>query len=188
MLARFGVPPTMIAIIRQFHDGMRAQVRLDGGKESEWFAVGQGLRQGCVLAPLLFNIFFTAVLNTAEERFREDPEVTADVVSIRWTPPATDGGATKGVTVGSCNLWSMLYADDAGLVSRSPRSLAKMMATVVEVCGAYGLTVAETKTETMVMRPPGHVAEDLRMEAAGQRYKQTEPFVYLGGTVRQRPI
>ena len=48
-----------------------------------------------MLAPLLFNIFFIAVLNTAEERFREDPEVTADLVSIRWTFPATDGGVTK---------------------------------------------------------------------------------------------
>ena len=101
---------------------------------------------------------------------------------MRWTPPATDGGATKGATAGSCNLWSMLYADDAGI--RSPRSLATMMTAVVEVCGAYGLTVvAETKTETMVMRPPDCVAEDLRVEAAGQRYKQTEQFVYLGGTV-----
>ena len=41
-----------------------------------------------------------------------------------------------------------------------------LMTAVVEVCGAYGLTVAETKTETMVMRPD-HVAEDLRVQAAG---------------------
>ena len=44
VLARFGVPPVMVDIVRQFHDGMRAGVRLDGGRVSEWFEVGQGLR------------------------------------------------------------------------------------------------------------------------------------------------
>ena len=37
------------------HDGMRARVQLDGGDFSAWFNVCQGLRQGCVLPPLLFN-------------------------------------------------------------------------------------------------------------------------------------
>ena len=67
-------------------------------------------------------------------------------------------------------IWSMLYADDVAIVSRPPASLAKMMTAVVEVCGAYGPTVVERKTETMVMRPPHHAQEDLEIVAAGQRY------------------
>ena len=55
----------MLAVIRQFHDGMRACVRLDDGECSHMFNVEQGLRQGCVLAPLLFKILFTAVLRVA---------------------------------------------------------------------------------------------------------------------------
>ena len=58
VLARFGVAPRMLAVIRQFYDGMRACVRLDDGECSDMFDVEQGLRQGCALAPLLFNIFF----------------------------------------------------------------------------------------------------------------------------------
>ena len=60
VLARFGVPQNEISVIRQFHDGMRACVRLDDRVYSGWLAVKQGIRQGCVLAPLLFNIFFAA--------------------------------------------------------------------------------------------------------------------------------
>ena len=72
VLARFGVPQNIISVIRQFHDGMRACVRLDDRVCSRWFAVEQGLRQGCVLTPLLFNIFFAAVINVAYLRFKAD--------------------------------------------------------------------------------------------------------------------
>ena len=44
---------------------MRACVRNDDGVCSEWFEVAQGLWQGCVLVPLLFIIFFTAMLIVA---------------------------------------------------------------------------------------------------------------------------
>ena len=53
VLTRIGVPPQMIAIIQQFHDGMNACVRPDDVVCSDWFDVEQGLRQGCVLSPLL---------------------------------------------------------------------------------------------------------------------------------------
>ena len=69
VLARFGVPQNMISVVRQLHDGMRVCVRLDDKVCSGWFAVEQGLRQGCVLALLLFNIFFAAVINVASTRF-----------------------------------------------------------------------------------------------------------------------
>ena len=44
VLARAGVPSAMIDVIRQFHDGMRARVRMDDGELSERFEVTQGLR------------------------------------------------------------------------------------------------------------------------------------------------
>ena len=69
---RFGVPATILAVIRRFHDGMRARVRTDEGEHSEWLDVTQGLRQGCVLSPLLFNMFFAAVIYVVLARFSED--------------------------------------------------------------------------------------------------------------------
>ena len=45
LLTRIRVPPQMIAVIRQLHDGMRACVRPDDGVCSDWFQVEQGLRR-----------------------------------------------------------------------------------------------------------------------------------------------
>ena len=47
-------------------------MRLDGRVFSRSFVVEQGLPQGCVLAPLLMNIFFAAVINLASTRFKAD--------------------------------------------------------------------------------------------------------------------
>ena len=86
VLACFGTPPQMIDVIRQFHDGMRARVRSDDGRYSEWFEVAQGLRQGCVLSPLLFNVFFAAILFDVLERFSKDAGILADLIHLRKQP------------------------------------------------------------------------------------------------------
>ena len=80
VLARFGVPPRMLAVIHQFHYGMQARVRLDDGERPDKFDVGQGLKQGCVLAPLLFNMFFMAVLRVGEKRFLADASIMENKV------------------------------------------------------------------------------------------------------------
>ncbi|CAM9677313.1 unnamed protein product [Sphacelaria rigidula] len=77
----------------------------------------------------------------------------------------------------------MLYADNAGIASRSRESLAKMITAVVEVHAAFGLVVAEKKTVTMHMRSPNMETDTIEVEAAAQRYKQIESFLYLGGKI-----
>ena len=171
--------------IRQFHDGMRACVRSDDGRCSEWFEVAQGLRQGCVLSPLLFNVFFAAILRIVLERFSKDAGILADLIHLHEHP--SNVGPETALDYVRRAIWGMLYADDACIVSRSPRGLGRMMAVFVEVFVAFGLTISESKTETMCMPIPRAPATKIVFNATGQQYRQTTSFPYLGGTLTEMP-
>ena len=91
----------------------------------------QGLRQGCVSSPLLFSIFFVAVLNVDLQRFSEDPAILADLAHLKG--PSTLMGPEPAMDYVRPAVWGILYADDACIVLRSPQGLAKMMEVIVEV-------------------------------------------------------
>ena len=169
VLTRIGVPPQMIAGIQQFHDGMRACVRPDDGVCSDWFKLEQGLRQGCVLSPLLFNIFFAAVLTVVLQIFSEEPAILAELVHLK--EPPTSMGPEPAMHYVRRTVWGMLYADDACIISRSPQGLAKMVEVIVEVSRTFALTVSAKKTVTMCMPPPRTPRTMVQVEAAGQTYK-----------------
>ena len=160
-------------------------MRPDDGICSDWFEVEQGLRQGCVLFPLLFNIFFAAMLNVALQRFSEDLAILAELVHLK--DPSTSMGPEPAMDYAHRAVWSTLYADDACIVSRSPQGLAKMTEVILKVCRAFVLTVSAKKTETMCMPPPHTPQTMVRVEAAGKIYKQVQSFAYLGGAVAETP-
>ena len=64
IMAKFGCPPRYIAMVGQFNDGMQACVQNDG-EYSEPFPVTNGVKQGCVMAPTLFSVMFSAMLTDA---------------------------------------------------------------------------------------------------------------------------
>ena len=61
IMAKFGCPPRFIAMVWQFHDG-RVQ---NDGEFSESFEITNGVKQGCVMAPTLLSMMFSAMLNGA---------------------------------------------------------------------------------------------------------------------------
>ena len=111
----------------------------------------------CALSPPVQH-FIAAVLNAVLQKLvhlQEQPWET------RPEPP---------IDCVSRAVWGMLYANNACIVSRSPRALAKIMEVFVHVCDAFGLTVSEKKTETMCMPAPHMLPVEMNVEAAGQRY------------------
>ena len=143
----------------------------------------------CVVA-VLFNIFFSAVIIVVLQRFAEDPLIVSDLVYLDDAPKGEDGRPRKEGTLEMVRraLWGMLLqtADDAGVVSTLPRGLTRMMCVVVVACQEFGLTVSEKNTEAMHLWSHPHTASNaLQIEAAGQCYKQTTEFVYLGGAISE---
>ncbi|BHF79977.1 hypothetical protein SprV_0702310100 [Sparganum proliferum] len=72
IMRKFGCPERFIEMVRQLHDGMMARVT-DNGTVSEAFAVTNGVKQGCVLAPTLFSLMFSAILMDAYRDERPPP-------------------------------------------------------------------------------------------------------------------
>ena len=167
----------MTEVIRQFHDGMRACVRNDDGRCSEWFEVAQGLRQRCTFSPLLFNAFFATILLVALDKFSNDAGLLAETIHLQEQP--SKFGPKTALECVRRTIWGMLYyADDACIVSRSPRGLGRMMVVFVEDFGTFDLTISESKTETMCMPIPRALATQIIFNATGQQYHRKTSFTF----------
>ena len=64
LLEKIGCPPKLLSVISSFHNNMKGTVNYDGAT-SEPFDIHSGVKQGCVLAPTLFSIFFSMMLSYA---------------------------------------------------------------------------------------------------------------------------
>ena len=145
-----------------------------------------------MLAPLLFNMFFTAVLRVAENRFLADAAITDNMVQLQRKE---EGEKKRTSCTGIVDrrrgkegeevqrLRGMLYADDAGIVSRSTGGLERMMTVIVTACSSFRLTVSKAKTDIMCLETKGGGKVSFTPNAAGQVYKQTIEFVYSGGVI-----
>ena len=89
ILDRFGCPPIVLRLLRALHTGNTASVRVADGT-SDPYEVTMGVKQGCVLAPLLFNVFLLDVTLLCSRRAEDDRN--EPVVHLRYR---CDGGAFR---------------------------------------------------------------------------------------------
>eukprot|EP00954_Amorphochlora_amoebiformis_P011955 933833-Amorphochlora_amoeboformis.AAC.1 len=124
LLERYGLPTKLVSLVRSMHEGMQARLRLDTDL-SESFPIENGLRQGCVMAPTLFNLFFAAVFYAAFHDLQEEKGI--QIVSRldgRFFAPQMFNARTK-TTISSFR--DLCYADDCALCAHSQEQLQDFM-------------------------------------------------------------
>ena len=179
IMAKFGCPARFINMVRQFHDGMQASVQ-EAGVNSEPFPVTNGVKQGCVLAPTLFSMMFTAMLSDAfredacgmQFRYRTDCSIFNNTVKLK---------ARTKVMVDIIR--DLLFADDCALNAYSESEMQRSMDLFSAACRDFGLTISTKKTEVMFQPAPGQVYKAPKIVVEGEKLKPVHRFPYLGSTL-----
>ena len=168
------MPPKLLSMITSFHQDMNGTVQFDGSS-SDPFPIKNGVKQGCVLAPTLFGIFFSLLLCYA---FRD----SEDGVFLH---SRSDGGLFNlarlraKTKVRRVLIREMLFADDAGLAAHTEEALQRLIDRFADACCEFGLTISLKKTQVMgqdVSSAPSITIGDHTLEVV-------DKFTYLGSTI-----
>jgi len=124
-LRDMGCPGHLVHLLSCLYDGQEATVRTEYG-ETEWFPIGKGVRQGCIVSPSLFNIYAEGIMRGAGLEEIED-----------------------GVRIGGRIINNLRYADDVTLMGRSEESLRKILSRVKTAGEEVGLHLNLQKTKVL---------------------------------------
>ena len=178
ILEKFGCPPTFLAVLTALHDGAMARV-ISGGGKSDPFTVGSGVRQGCVIAPILFNLFLAGVMKTSAHLLLPDAGIPikyrldGNLFNLRRLQAKTK--VTKVI------IRDLQYADDAAYVSCSSEHLQHTLNTLADTYNRAGLTINTSKTEVLIMRDPPQ--DPVTFHINNQQLKTVPHFPYLGSII-----
>ena len=85
-----GIPDHLTCLLRNLYAGQEATIRT-GHETTDWFQIGKGVRQDCILSPCLFNLYAEYIMRNAgleeaqlEPRFLGEISITSD---MQMTPP-----------------------------------------------------------------------------------------------------
>jgi exonuclease III len=177
ILEKVGCPPKFVNIIRQLHEDMTAKVVI-GGQESDPFNVTVGVKQGCVLAPIMFNIFLVTVTLLARRETAAE-----DGVQVRFR---LDGSlfnlrrlqARSKTSVE--HLFDLQYADDCALIAHTPQALQRVLTAVNEAYRALGLVINTDKTQILCQYAGAVPPQPPVFRVGGKELKTIPHFLYLG--------
>nr|VZI12169.1 unnamed protein product [Spirometra erinaceieuropaei] len=181
IMQKFGCPKRFTQMVRQLHDGMMARVT-DNGAVSEAFAVTDGVKQGCVLAPTLFSLMFSAMLMDAYRDERPG-------IRIAYR---TDGHLLNQrrmhfqSRVSTTTVHELLFADDCALNTTSEEEMQRSMDLFSAACENFGLVINTQKTVVMHQPPPNSATvpnAPPQISMNGTLLQVVENFPYLGSTL-----
>jgi hypothetical protein len=143
------------------------------------FDIGRGVRQGCVIAPLLFNVFFDCVVRLS---LAEMPAGCAVRLAFRAEGEVLPWHARAGGPSTMLTIAALMYADDLVLMSFDRCELELMLKVFDSVCNRMGMCVNAAKTELIaVCHDDGQPLEGVQLSGGEARYVSS--FRYLGGVV-----
>ncbi len=125
-LSGMGLSSKMLSAIKVLYRDVECCVRINGFK-SPWFNVNTGLKQGCLLSPVLFNLFINDLVDEIKQ-------------------------SVKGVNIG--DEWNVvfLYADDICILTENEADLQKTLNIVHDWCTRWNMTVNTDKTQIVHFR------------------------------------
>nr|VZI47526.1 unnamed protein product [Spirometra erinaceieuropaei] len=181
IMQKFGCPERFTHMVRQLSDSMMARVT-DNGAVSEAFAVINGVKQGCVLAPTLFSLMFSAMLLDAYRDERPG-------IRIAYR---TDGHLLNQrrmhfqSRVSTTTVHELLFADDCALNTTSEEEMQRSMDLFSAACENFGLVINTQKTVVMHQPPPNLATAPNappQISVNGTKLQVVENFPYLGSTL-----
>jgi sorting nexin-29 len=180
VLEHIGLSAKLQRLLRDLHTGTRSTVRAYG-ETSEPFEVNKGVRQGCILAPALFNIFLDHVLRIALDECEGG-------VTIYYT---LDGEVTLNNRVSRSSeieetVLALLYADDMSIVCEDSSALKRIVLRLDEVLMQWGLVISQKKTEILTVDRRGQAAAPA-VRLRGKPIKSVDQFKYLGKHFTNKP-
>ena len=157
-LEEFGVPRHLVTLVKNLYESSEAVVKVDMTLSSRC-RVKKGVRQGCVLSPLLFNIYSEVIMRRTLEN---------------WN---------GGVKIGGQRFSNLRFADDTLLIASSPEELLELIRRLEAVSQDYGLKINATKTKVMIVDREN---ENRRQPGRIGNFEVVEQFVYLGLMLHNR--
>ena len=129
ILNETGTPDHITCLLRNMYAGQEATVRTGHGT-MDWFQIGKGVRQGCILSPCLFNLYAGYIMRNT--RLDE---------------------AQAGIKISGRNINKLRYAEDTALMAESKEELKSLLVKVKEESEKAGLKLNTHKTKIMTSSP-----------------------------------